>query len=471
MLKTKIVATIGPASDNRDTLAQMIKAGVRVIRFNFSHGNHEEHRTRLVTARAVADELGQNVAFMLDTKGPEIRTGQLAAPLSVESGDELILTIDEVIGKDKLVPINYRGFLRNIEVGDKILIDDGSVELLAEEIDATSVRCRVENQGSIDSHKGINLPGREVDLPAITEKDRQDIAFAIGEDMDFIAASFVRNASHVREIRNLLREQDSQIQIIAKIESQAGVDNLEEILEEADGVMVARGDLGVEIPMADVPIVQKRIIKLCNQYGKPVITATQMLDSMIRNHRPTRAEATDVANAILDGTDGVMLSGETAAGKYPVESVLAMAAIVNTTEKLIDSDRWLRARRGPNTITDAICRSAAAMVKDLGAKALIIPTTSGYTARMMARFRPAATITAVTSQPQVMRQLSLVWGVECLLQPRREGTDATIRGAIKTALTNGHINNGDLVIISAGAPVGFPNTTNLLKVEVVQEEV
>lgn len=468
MLKTKIVATIGPASDDPEILAAMIEAGVRVIRFNFSHGSHEEHRERIRTIRAVSAGAGQPIALMLDTKGPEIRTSVLKETINVVTGDIVELTIDDGDGSDGRIPVNYAGFLRNIRAGDKVLIDDGALELTVEEVGETAARCRVENDGEIASRKGINLPGREVDLPAITDKDREDILFAIEEDMDFIAASFVRNASHVQEIRDLLDAHQSKIQIIAKIESRAGMDNLEGILETADGVMVARGDLGVEIPIAEVPSVQKRIIKACNRYGKPVITATQMLDSMIRNRRPTRAEATDVANAILDGTDCVMLSGETAAGKYPVESVEMMAEIIAMTEPIIDPNRWLRMKSGPNTVTDAICRSAAAMAIELKAKTLLIPTTSGNTARMMARFRPAVPITAVSSDWRVVRQLCMTWGVECLHQTRKHGTDETIDGALHTAASSRHVDAGDLVIITAGTPVGVPNTTNLLKVEIVK---
>ncbi len=465
MLMTKIVATIGPASDSVEMLTALFKAGVNVTRLNFSHGSHEEHRKRIANIKEAAQKANQYVALMLDTKGPEIRTGEMAKPLHVNRGDQVILTTEKA--SDHRVPVSYKGLKNNLSPGERVLIDDGTVELLVESIEGEDILCRAENHGEIAGKKGVNIPGREVDLPAVTEKDKADLAFAIAEDIDYIAASFVRNAGHVLEIRRILEEAGADIKIIAKIESRAGVDNLESILQVADGIMVARGDLGVEIPMEQVPMVQKQIIELCNEYGKPVITATQMLDSMIRNPRPTRAEVTDVANAILDGSDCVMLSGETAAGKYPLEAVKAMANIIAYTESKADFAKFRRERRGPITITDAICRSAAWMVRDLCGRALIVPTTSGYTARMMARFRPQAPIIAVTPHMKVIRSLCLVWGVYCIWQQAVEGTDETIDGAMAKALAEGYVHRGDLVIISAGAPVGFPNTTNLLKVEIV----
>ncbi len=467
MRMTKIVATIGPASDPLEMLTALLNAGVDVARLNFSHGSHEEHRQRVANIRAAAEETGKNLALMLDTKGPEIRTGTMAAPLLVNRGDRVVLTSAETMGSDRRVPVNYKGLKNNLAPGERILIDDGTVELKVEAIEGEMILCRAENHGEIGGKKGVNIPGREVDLPAVTDKDKEDLAFAIREDMDYIAASFVRNAGHVLEIRRILEEAGSDIKIIAKIESQAGVDNLDSILQVADGIMVARGDLGVEIPMEQVPMVQKHIIESCNEYGKPVITATQMLDSMIRNPRPTRAEATDVANAILDGSDCVMLSGETAAGKYPLEAVKAMADIIGYTESQADFGKFRRDRRGPITITDAICRSASVMVRDLRGRAIIVPTTSGYTARMMARFRPEAPIIAVSPDAKVIRGLTLVWGVHSLWQPPLDGTDETIDGAMEKARLAGYIQGGDLVIVSAGAPVGFPNTTNLLKVEIV----
>ncbi len=465
MRMTKIVATIGPASDGEETLRSLFTAGVHVARLNFSHGSHEEHGARILRIRSAAAAAGRNIALMLDTKGPEIRTGAMAKPLTVQRGDRVVLTAKEAA--DNRVPIQYPGLHNNLEPGERILIDDGSVELVVEAVEGEDILCRAENHGEIGGKKGVNIPGREVDLPAVTEKDRQDIAFAVREDLDYIAASFVRNAGHVLEIRRILEEAGSEIKIIAKIESRSGVDNLNSILQVADGIMVARGDLGVEIPVAEMPMVQKHIIELSNEYGKPVITATQMLDSMIRNPHPTRAEATDVANAILDGSDCVMLSGETAAGKYPLEAVQTMADIIAYTESQVDFSLLWQQRRGPITITDAICRSASGMVRDLKAGAIIVPTTSGYTARMMARFRPQAPIIAVSPDPKVVRALALVWGVQSLWQPPLDGTDETIEGAMDKARDAGYVSEGDLVVVTAGAPVGFPNTTNLLKVEVV----
>ncbi|MCR8843664.1 pyruvate kinase [Paenibacillus sp. SC116] len=468
MRKTKIVCTIGPSSEPLDKLKQLIMAGMNVARLNFSHGDFEEHGNRIINIRKAAQELNKTVAILLDTKGPEIRTGKLAVePIELVEDQFITLTTEEIEGDANRLSVTYADLPRDVEVGSTILIDDGLIGLTVVEVQGTEIKCKIVNGGTIKSKKGVNVPGVSISLPGITEKDASDIRFGIEQNVDFIAASFVRKASDVMEIRNLLKEHNANhIQIISKIENQEGVDNLDEILELSDGLMVARGDLGVEIPAEEVPLVQKRMIEKCNLAGKPVITATQMLDSMQRNPRPTRAEASDVANAIFDGTDAIMLSGETAAGKYPVESVLTMSRIAEKAESALEyREIFVRqSSKQQSTITDAIGQAVANSALDLDAKAIITSTQTGYTARMVSKYRPKAPIVAVAASEQVMRGMSLVWGVVPVKGEPAKTTDEMFDTAVKGGLETGLVVNGDLVVITAGVPVGCAGSTNLMKV-------
>ncbi|MDR5660032.1 pyruvate kinase [Serpentinicella sp. ANB-PHB4] len=471
MRKTKIVCTIGPASNTKETFRKLVKNGLNVARLNFSHGDHQSHENTMNTIKEVREELNVPVAILLDTKGPEIRTGKIdKEEIHLEEGNKITLTTKQIVGDENILHISYEGLPKDVELGDKILIDDGLVELEIEEIKDTDIICKVLNGGIIKDHKGVNVPGVKINLPALTEKDILDIKFGIRMNIDFIAASFVRKASDVLEIRKLLEDNHAEhIQIISKIENEEGVDNLEEIIEISDGVMVARGDLGVEIATEEVPLVQKEIIKQCNRVGKPVITATQMLDSMIRNPRPTRAEVTDIANAILDGTDAIMLSGETASGKYPAQAVQTMSDIAKRTELAIDYRGLLRHKviDKETTVTDGMSYATCSTALDLSASAIITATSSGYTARMVSKFRPQAPIIATTAQETVRRRLSLVWGVESILTQHLNTTDDVINMSVKKSLEKDLIKKGDLVVITAGVPVGISGTTNLLKVHIV----
>ena len=472
--RTKIVCTLGPASDKEDVLTQLVENGLNVCRFNFSHGSHEEHKVRLDLVKKVREKLNQPIAILLDTKGPEIRTGQFAEPeVLLEEGQKFTITMNDVIGTKEMCTVSYKDLAKDVVSGDTILIDDGLVGLRVEEVNGEDIICVVENSGIVKNHKGVNVPGVKINLPAITPKDRSDIEFGISQGIDFIAASFVRKASDVLAIREILEENNAtDIQIISKIENQEGVDNLDEILEVSDGIMVARGDLGVEIPTEEIPVVQKMMIKRCNEVGKPVITATQMLDSMIRNPRPTRAEVTDVANAIYDGTDAIMLSGETAAGKYPVEAVKTMATIAKRTEQTLDYNRILKENsKNNNTVTDAISHATCSTAVDLNASAIITSTSTGYTARMVSKFRPNCPIIATTNNEKVMRQLGLSWGVYTVKSKKAINTDEVIENSIDAAKNAKYINNGELVVITAGVPVGVSGTTNLIKVHVISEEI
>ncbi|GAW28705.1 pyruvate kinase [Carboxydocella sp. ULO1] len=471
MRRTKIICTIGPASEQVETLVQLIEAGMNVARLNFSHGTHEEHGRRVEAIRQASAKANRPVAILLDTKGPEIRLGVLKEKITVNPGDKLILTTEEMEGGGNRIPVTYKGLPEDVREGTAILIDDGLIGLKVERIEGTEIHCVVENGGEISSRKGVNVPGAVINLPALTEKDIADIEFGIKMGMDFIAASFVRKAADVLAIREILEKHGSDMQIIAKIENHEGVNNIDEILKVADGIMVARGDLGVEIPIDEVPLVQKMIIEKCNRAGKPVITATQMLDSMIRNPRPTRAEATDVANAIFDGTDAIMLSGETAAGKYPVEAVKTMARIAERAERALRYEE-LTVRRGivpERTTTDAISHATVTTAHDLGASAIICATKSGHTAKMVSKYRPQAPVVAITPKMDVVRKLLLVWGVYPLLCKETKSTDEMLKVSVETALAAGLIKAGDLVVITAGVPVGVPGTTNLIKVHTVGE--
>lgn len=462
---------MGPASENPEILKEMIAAGMNVARFNFSHGDHEEHKSRMDRVKQISGELGANVALMLDTRGPEIRLGKFKdGPVELKKGQVFILTTRDIEGDSSIASINYKELLRDVKKGSKILIDDGLVALEVVRVDGEDIICNVQNSGTISDHKGVNVPGTKLNIPAITEKDIDDIIFGIQQGIDFVAASFIRKAADVLEIRRILEENDGEdIQIISKIESQEAVENIDDIIKVSDGIMVARGDLGVEIPVEEVPLVQKQIIKKCNKAGKPVITATQMLDSMMRNPRPTRAEVTDVANAILDGTDAIMLSGETAAGKYPVESVKTMARIAEKTESSIDYINILRTVDIGSTvnITNAISHATCTIAEDLNANAIITVTRSGYTARMVSRYRPSSDIVAITPDERVLKKLSILWGVNPVLAPRMESTDEMIDKSVEVAQEKGVIKSGDVVVITAGIPVGLMGTTNLIKVHIV----
>ncbi|WP_338470482.1 pyruvate kinase [Niallia sp. XMNu-256] len=473
MRKTKIVCTIGPASESLEKLVSLMEAGMNVARLNFSHGDHDEHAARIKNIREAAKQTGKNVGILLDTKGPEIRTHNMVnGSIELTSGQSTIISMTEVEGTPEMFSITYEGLIEDVHIGSKILLDDGLIGLEVEKIDTDKghIHVKVLNSGTLKNKKGVNVPGVSVRLPGITEKDAKDILFGIEQQVDFIAASFVRRASDVLEIRRLLEENNADyIQIIPKIENQEGVDNIDEILEVSQGLMVARGDLGVEIPAEEVPLVQKNLIKKCNKYGKPVITATQMLDSMQRNPRPTRAEASDVANAILDGTDAIMLSGETAAGSYPVEAVQTMHNIASRTESAVDHKKILSSHSKDidYSITDAIGQSVAHTALNLGAKAIITATESGYTARMVSKYRPKSPIVAVTPHEFVLRRLALVSGVYPVLGGTSNSTDEMLDNAVDESLNSGYISHGDLVIISAGVPVSESGTTNLMKIHVV----
>lgn len=470
MKRTKIIATIGPTSESVSMLKELITHGMNIARLNFSHGTHDEHLQRINNIRQASAEVGIPVAIMLDTKGPEIRTGTLKEnKITLTAGEIVTLTTADIIGDAKRFSINYNNLPNDVSVGSQILLDDGLIALSVIAIDGQEISCRILNTGELSNHKGVNVPNTIVKLPAVTEKDRADIAFGIAQQVDFIAASFIRSAKDVLEIRRILEEAEADIHIIAKIENAQGVENLDEILEAADGLMVARGDMGVEIPAEEVPLVQKKMIAKCNKVGKPVITATQMLDSMIRNPRPTRAEASDVANAIFDGTDAIMLSGETAAGKYPLEAVKTMNNIAQITEKALDYEHLLLQNNHMASLstTAAIGYATCMTASNLQAAAIITATESGSTARMISRFRPSSPIIAVTSSEKTLRKLILSWGVTPLLGEKVKDTDTMIDNAITASLQSGFIERGDLVVLTAGVPVGIPGTTNLLKVEIV----
>jgi len=468
--RTKIVCTIGPACERVEVLEKMMLAGMNVARFNFSHGSHEDHARRLAATRKAAGNVGKNIATLLDTRGPEIRIGLLERePVRLEPGAEICLTTENVKGNEKILPVTYRGLPGNVKRGDRILLADGLIAMRVKYTEESRVYCTVENGGELTSRKGINLPGVDVDLPAVTEQDVLDIKFGIKNNFDYVAVSFVRCSGDVLAVRKIIEDNNGHMDIIAKIENRQAVDRLDEIIEVSDGIMVARGDLGVEIQPEDVPLIQKTIIEKCNQAGKPVITATQMLESMINQPRPTRAEASDVANAILDGTDAIMLSGETAAGEYPVEAVETMSRIANRAESAIKYEELLRNKRRElsKTVTDAISHATVSTALDLEAAAIISSTESGYTAKMVSKYRPKAPIIAVTPHARVLRKLALVWGVQPLLVGRTEDTDSMISAAVEISLAAGLIKAGDLIVITAGVPVGVHGTTNLLKVHTV----
>ncbi|KRG10402.1 pyruvate kinase [Staphylococcus sp. NAM3COL9] len=477
MRKTKIVCTIGPASESEEMLEKLVNAGMNVARLNFSHGDHAEHKARIDSIRKVSKKLDKTVAILLDTKGPEIRTHSMKdGGIELKRDTEVIVSMTEVEGTPEKFSVTYDNLINDVEEGSYILLDDGLIELQVKRIDKDNgeVVCDVLNTGELKNKKGVNLPGVKVNLPGITDKDAEDINFGISEGVDFIAASFVRRPSDVLDIRKLLEAQkNTTISIIPKIENQEGIDNIKGILEVSDGLMVARGDMGVEIPPESVPMVQKDLIRQCNKLGKPVITATQMLDSMQRNPRATRAEASDVANAIYDGTDAVMLSGETAAGLYPEEAVKTMRNIAVSAEGAQDYKKLLsdRTKLVETSLVNAIGVSVAHTALNLNVKAIVAATESGSTARTISKYRPQSDIIAVTPNPETARQCALVWGIHPVIKEGRKTTDALLNNAVATAVETEKVQNGDLIIITAGVPTGEKGTTNMMKLHLVGDEL
>ena len=479
--KTKIICTLGPAVDNEDVMRALIQEGMNVARFNFSHGPHDEQMGRLKMLRKLRTELGKPVAALLDTKGPEIRLGQFEkGKTELKTGRGFTLTTDDISGTDDRVSITYKNLWNDVKPGDHILIDDGLVGLevveirpvanpVNKEINPMDIVCRVLNDGVISDKKGVNVPNVDLTMPFISEKDYGDICFAVDNDYDFIAASFVRTAEDVMEIRKILAEKGGEdIKIISKIENMQGVRNIDEIIRVSDGIMVARGDMGVEIPLEDVPVMQKMIIKKVCDAGKIVITATQMLDSMMKHPRPTRAEATDVANAIYDGTSAIMLSGETAAGMYPIEAVKTMVRIATRTEQDINYLQRFRQRRtmcNPD-VTSAISHATCTMAGDLSAAAIVTVTKSGRTAKMISKYRPNCTIVGECLTEKVCRQLNLEWGVEPVLIAEEKNADMLFEKAVDVAEATGFVSKGDIVVLTGGVPLGVSGTTNLIKVQV-----
>ena len=467
MRKTKIICTIGPSSESEEKLRELMLAGMNVARFNFSHGTHEEHKKKFDRVIKVSNELGLPVATLLDTKGPEIRLKDIeGGKTELVSGQKFILTTEEILGTNEKVSISYKNLVNDISVGTTILIDDGLIEMVVDAIEDTDILCTVINGGPISNHKGVNVPGAELSMPYISDVDRSDIMFGCDMGFDFIAASFVRCREDILEVRKILDEHGSHMKIIAKIESMQGIRNLEDILTVSDGIMVARGDLGVEIPMEEVPVVQKQMIKMAEAQGKHVITATKMLESMIKNPRPTRAETTDIANAIYDGTTAIMLSGETAAGAYPVEAVRTMARIAERSEQDIDYNGRMKRREHIDNfdVTTAISHATCTTAMDLKAAAIITVTISGFTAGMISRYKPSCPIIACSVSPRICRQLSLSWGVTPIWIARENTTDDLFDVAVHAAEEAGYIKKGDKVVLTAGMPLGVSGKTNMLRV-------
>ena len=469
--KTKVICTLGPAVDDEELIRKLIRAGMDAARFNFSHGDHEEHLQRLNKLNNVRDAMSRPVATILDTKGPEIRIKSFdTKSITLEAGASFTLTTREAAGNAGLVSVTYPDLHKEVGPGQEILIDDGLVALKVDRIEGQDIHCTVENGGTLSANKSINIPDVHIQLPSLTEKDKEDLRFAVEQDFDFVAASFVRKASDVEDIRACLKEYGGEhIRIISKIENSEGVENLDEIIAASDGLMVARGDLGVEIPAYEVPILQKTMIKKTSMAGKPVITATQMLDSMIRNPRPTRAEVSDVANAVFDGTSCVMLSGETASGKYPLEAVQTMVDTIRAAE--LATDYWGRFRRFEfkpgRDINDAVTHASCQTAMDLEADAILTPTQTGHTARMISRFRPACPIVAFTTTERARRQLAISWGVRPLLAGYVDSTDRLFSMCVQSALKEGAVESGQMVVITAGIPIGLAGSTNLIKAQVV----
>lgn len=467
MRKTKIVCTIGPACESEERLREMMLAGMNVARFNFSHGTQAEQKEKFERVIKVRTELGLPVATLLDTKGPEIRLRDFeGGKAELIAGNQFILTTEELMGTAEKATITYKNLKNDISVGTTILIDDGLIEMQVEDIQGEEIICRVINGGFVSNHKGVNVPGAVLSMPYINETDRSDILFGIEMGYEFIAASFARCKEDILELRQILDAQGSDMKIIAKIENMQGIENLEEILEVSDGVMVARGDMGVEVPLEEVPILQKKMIRMANAKGKHVITATQMLESMIKNPRPTRAETTDIANAIYDGTTAIMLSGESAAGNHPVEAVKTMARIAECAEKNIDyRDRMRHSDEGDKSeITTAIAYATCTAAMDLGAAAIITVTMSGYTAEAISRFKPKCPIVGCAINERVCMQLNLLWGVSPLMTQEEDTTEELFAAAVAEAKKAGYVKAGDTVVITAGVPLGVAGTTNMIHV-------
>ena len=470
MRKTKIICTLGPAVDHAETIERLIRTGMNAARFNFSHGSHAEQLARLNMFKKVRDTLGAPVATILDTKGPEIRIKTFAdGPVTLEQGQGFILTTDDVPGDGHRVSVTYANLHKEVGPGCRILVDDGLIELRVQKVEGHEIHCEVENGGPLSSNKSINIPDVHILLPSLTDKDREDLKFAVDNDFDFIAASFVRKASDVEDIRAELRKHGGDnIRIIAKIENREGVNNIDSILSAADAVMVARGDLGVEIDFTELPGIQKSVIDRSFSFGKPIVTATQMLDSMMVNPRPTRAEISDVANAIYDGTSAIMLSGETAAGAYPVEALKTMSAIAERTENEVHyRDNRLTDAAGQISVSDATAHAACLTAKDVNASAIVTVSESGNTARLLSKYRPSQPIIACVMDEQVQRQLSVSWGITPLMMDLAASTDELIEKSTALAKEHGYLHDGELAVVTAGVPVGVSGTTNMIKIHMI----
>lgn len=455
MKRTKIICTMGPNTNDIGLMKALAENGMDVARFNFSHGDYEEQKTRLDSLKRVREELDLPIAALLDTKGPEIRTGLLqdGKKVMLKEGDTYTLTTDEIVGDVTRGYITYDGLHKDVNAGNRILIDDGLIELEVLEVKGNDIVCRIVNGGELGERKGVNVPNVKVKLPALTEKDKADILFGIEQGFDFIAASFVRTADAVLEIKKILADKGANISVIAKIENAEGIENVDAIIEASDGIMVARGDMGVEIPAQEVPYIQKMIIEKCNEACKPVITATQMLDSMIRNPRPTRAEVTDVANAVYDGTDAVMLSGETAMGKYPVEALSMMASIVEEAEKHLDYSAYRQRKVSAvniQNVSNAVCYASVSTAHDLGARVIVAPSITGFTTRMLSKWKPEALIVGLSPSASAVRQMQLYWGVRPYHAKRAESTDVLIYSSIELLKAKGVVVEEDTVVVTAG---------------------
>lgn len=471
MLRTKIICTLGPACDSSDTLKEMIRAGMTVGRLNMAHGEPEEHAARIERVRQAAKELDTFIPIMMDIKGPEVRIGKLKEESCVlTAGETLVLTTEQIEGDCTRVSVNYPDMPKVVKANDRILIDDGLIELRVESATDKEMVCRIVSGGKLKPRKGVNLPGIHTTLPGVTERDIRHIGFGVEQNIEMIAVSFVRKGDDIREVRRILEERGAgHVQIISKIENEEGIDHLDDILEASDGIMVARGDLGVEVPVEKVPAMQKEMIDKCNLAGKPVIVATHMLESMQINPRPTRAEVSDVYNAVMQGADVVMLSGESAAGKYPVQAVQTMARVAGQAEAMIDYPEQFNRKRAEHAsdITEVVSQSAVSAALELDAKAIITSTESGFTARMVSKYRPKAPILAITHNPHVLSKVCLLSGVFPFLGEQVTTTDEMFRSAIQTALKTGYVSQGDTVVLSAGLPLGQAGTTNLMQVRQV----
>ena len=470
MRKTKIICTLGPSTDKDGVLRELVANGMNVARFNFSHGSYEEHKGRLDNLKAIRAELGKPVAALLDTKGPEIRLKEFKNGVEMlEAGQTFTLTTREVEGTKEICSITYKDLPQDVHEGGTIMLDDGLIKLRITNVTVTDITCEVLNSGKIKNKKGVNVPGVHLSMPYLSQRDRDDIIFGVQQGFDFIAASFVRTAQDVYDIRNLLNEYDSNIRIIAKIENREGVNNIDSILAAADAVMVARGDLGVEIDFTELPGIQKSVIDRSFSFGKPIVTATQMLDSMMVNPRPTRAEISDVANAIYDGTSAIMLSGETAAGAYPVEALKTMSAIAERTENEVHyrDNRLVDAGNGQISVSDATAHAACLTAKDVNASAIVTVSESGNTARLLSKYRPAQPIIACVMNEQVQRQLAISWGITPLMMALAHSTDELIEMSTSLAKENGYLHDGELAVVTAGVPVGVSGTTNMIKIHMI----